>query len=375
MSDEVNIHVEVDRSDPARTRIVETGLPDLDANQVRLRIDRFALTANNVTYALIGASLGYWDFFPTSDAAFGRVPAMGFAEVVASAHPDVATGGRYYGWYPFSRYVDLTVSATGEGLRDDGAHRAAHAPVYRSYTASDRDAFYQAGADGEDRVALLRGLYLTGFLADDFFADQDDFGARRAIVISASSKTAIAFAQRASERGLGEVIGVTSERNRDFVAGLPWYDRVVTYDAIEEIPTDGEAVSIDMSGNGEVLGRLHAHLEDRLRYSMLVGLSHVGAPPQPQNLKGPQPEFFFAPTQVSKRTKDWGPKDFQDRAAAALAGFIEGSRGWLEVVHSSGPDAVQQVWDDTVAGRVPPRIGHVVTLGDTFDWLPTGVGR
>ena len=57
------------------------------------------------------------------------VPAMGWAEVVESRHPDVSTGGRYYGWYPMARFVDMTVAPTTDGLRDEGLHRAAHAPV------------------------------------------------------------------------------------------------------------------------------------------------------------------------------------------------------------------------------------------------------
>jgi len=361
---ETNLHVEVDRNDPTKTRIQSEALAGLEAGQVRLHIDRFALTANNVTYAAIGHTLGYWDFFPTGDDTFGRVPAMGFGEVVASEHPDIAVGGRYYGWFPMSRSVDLRVEATSDGLRDEGEHRAAHAPVYRSYNATDRDAFYQPGTDAEDRIALLRGLFLTAFLADDFFSDQDDFGARRVVVLSASSKTAIGFAQRAAERGLGEVIGLTSKSNCDFVRKLPWYDRVVSYDDIESIPAEGDAIAIDMSGNGAVLGRLHAHLEDRLRYSMAVGLSHREAPPRPDDWKGPQPEFFFAPTQVNKRMKDWGPEDFQRRAAAALHEFVGGSRSWLDVRHSSGAEAVAGVWDGVVAGTVPPNIGHVVSLDE-----------
>lgn len=359
---ETNVHLEVDRSDPAQSRIQAEPLATLAPGEVRLRIDRFAVTANNVTYAAIGHTLGYWDFFPTGDERWGRVPAMGFGEVVASEHPDVATGGRYYGWYPMSRSVDLSVSVTGDGLRDDGAHRAPHAPVYRSYNATDRDPFYQPGSDAEDRIALLRGLFLTAFLADDFFADQDDFGARRVVVLSASSKTAIGFAQRAAERGLGEVIGLTSASNCEFVRSLPWYDRVVSYDDIESIPPGEDTIAIDMAGNGQVLGRLHAHLDDRLRYSMAVGLSHRDAPPRPEVLKGPQPEFFFAPTQVSKRMKDWGPEGFQQRAAAALRAFADGSRSWLEVKNSHGPEAVQSVWLDTVEGRVPPSVGNVVSL-------------
>ena len=137
-----NVTLEVDRQAFGTTRLVRADLPPLGDGQVRLRVDDFAVTANNITYAAIGEMLGYWDFFPTGDPAWGRVPAMGWATVVETAHPEVPTGGRYYGWYPMARYVDLTVSTTAEGIRDDGAHRQAHAPVYRSYVESGRDPLY-----------------------------------------------------------------------------------------------------------------------------------------------------------------------------------------------------------------------------------------
>ncbi len=145
---------------------------------MRLRIDRFAITANNITYAVFGDMLGYWDFFPTGDDTFGRVPAMGWATVVESRADDISLGRRFYGWYPMSSHVVFTPTATKDGFRDDGAHRQAHAPVYRAYVATDADPMYpevdhgtHGLADGEDRHALLRGLFLTGFLAEEFFAD------------------------------------------------------------------------------------------------------------------------------------------------------------------------------------------------------------
>jgi hypothetical protein len=52
-----------------------------------LRAARFGLTANNITYGLLDEGLGYWTFFPAQDG-WGRIPVWGFAEVVASAHPD-----------------------------------------------------------------------------------------------------------------------------------------------------------------------------------------------------------------------------------------------------------------------------------------------
>jgi len=128
-----NAVLEVDRTANETTRVVHQELGELGDGQVRLRIDRFALTANNITYAGVGDLLGYWDFFPSGADGWGRVPAMGWAEVVESRVDSIDVGGRYYGWFPMAGYVDLAATPTSDGLRDDGAHRAAHAPVRRPY--------------------------------------------------------------------------------------------------------------------------------------------------------------------------------------------------------------------------------------------------
>ncbi len=362
-----NVVLEVDRAACGETRLVETPLEPLAADQVRLRVDRFALTANNVTYAVLGDMLGYWDFFPTGDPAWGRVPAMGWADVVESTHPDVAAGGRYYGWFPMARFADLTVSPTADGLRDDGAHRLAHAPVYRSYVETGHDPMYPAVApdrlgDAEDRHALLRGLFLTAFLADCFFADQEFFGADAAVVLSASSKTAIGFAQRASARGLGAVVGVTSAGNAEFVRSLGWYTDVVTYDDIASMPAV-DAVSVDMAGDSSVLAAVHEHLGDRLKYSMIIGKSHHDSP-MAQVSVGPTPELFFAPTEVSRRLEEWGHDEYQRRCSVALEDFVAGSERWLTIERSTGAPAAAASWAEVYGGVVPPSIGRIVSLHD-----------
>jgi hypothetical protein len=329
---------------------------------VRFRIERFALTANTVTYATAGDTLGYWDFFPTGQAGWGNVPAMGWATVVESRHPDVPVGNRHYGWYPMSRHVDMTVKPARDGLRDDGAHRAAHAPVYRAYVATGRDALYDSGDDAEDRHALLRGLFVTGWLAEDFFADNGWFGARRVVVLSASSKTAIGFAHCADARAGIDVIGVTSGRNHAFTHALGCYDEVVTYDEIRSLPLSVPLVSIDMAGNGPVLDVLHDHCRDQLKHSMAVGRSHHDAPGPSGTLAGPKPAFFFAPAQVKKRVQDWGPSGYQERVASALRSFVERSRHWLHVQHSHGPDEAAAAWREAHAGRAAPDVGRMVSL-------------
>jgi hypothetical protein len=361
----VNRVLEVDRTDPATTRIAEEDASIVEG-QVRLRVDRFALTANNVSYATFGDALGYWDFFPAT-GGWGRVPAMGWATVVESAHPDVDTGMRCFGWYPMADHVAVTVTPTTDGLRDDGAHRQAHARVYRAYVDVRRDPLYDPAPDGEDRHALLRGLFLTGFLADEAFADggaEPYFAARRVVVLSASSKTAIGYAQRAGARAGLEVVGVTSERNLDFVSSLACYTTALTYDAVGTMPTGIPTVSIDMAGAPAVLAALHHRLGDDLRYSMTVGQSHHDAPAAATApLPGPQPQEFFAPTEVGRRLQQWGREEYARRAADALAEFVDGSRAWLEVSRRTGPEEVAAAWTEVREGRVRPDVGIVAAFG------------
>ena len=42
---------------------------DLADGEVLLKVDRFAFTANNVTYGVVGDRFSYWDFFPAGRKA------------------------------------------------------------------------------------------------------------------------------------------------------------------------------------------------------------------------------------------------------------------------------------------------------------------
>jgi hypothetical protein len=369
--------LEVRRDAVGDTRLVEEihGVADLQPGEIRLRVDRFAVTANNITYAVFGDALGYWDFFPTGDDVYGRVPAMGWATVVESHAPDISLGRRFYGWYPMSSHVVFTPTATADGFRDDGAHRQQHAPVYRSYVATDADTMYptvfgdMGVVEGEERHILLRGLFLTGFLAEEFFADGGGdaapyFGTPRVIVLSASSKTAIGFAQRAALRDDLEVVGVTSAGNVEMVESLGYYDTVVTYDEIDTLDSDGGAVSIDMAGNPAALAAVHRHFGDGLAYSMTVGRSHHDAEPgSNEPLVGPEPQLFFAPTASGRLIEKWGKVGFARQSAEALSEFVGGSTAWLSIERRTGPDGAQSAWVDVHAGGVAPDVGLVVTVG------------
>jgi len=142
---------------------------------------------------------------------------------------------------------------------------------------------------------LLRPLFFTSWLLDDFLAEEDLFGARAAVLSSASSKTASGTAFMLARREGIEVIGLTSPGSVEFVEGLGVYDRVVTYDDVASLP-DGRTVYVDMSGAADVRADVHNRYGDDLAHSAAVGATHwseMAAPPAP--LPGPPPTLFFAP--------------------------------------------------------------------------------
>jgi len=89
---------EVNKTKLYSTRISTTPINDkLVEGEVILKVDKFALTANNITYGVSGDSLGYWRFFPVQDEQWGRLPVMGFADVIVSNCEGVDVGERVWG--------------------------------------------------------------------------------------------------------------------------------------------------------------------------------------------------------------------------------------------------------------------------------------
>ena len=351
----------VRRADWRQCRVDTTAEPpEPGPGQVLFRVDRFALTANNVSYALTGDMLGYWRFFPADDG-WGRVPVMGFGDVLASRHDGVRPGERVFGFFPMATHLVIDAGDVQPAQFADAApHRADTALVYRQYLRAAADPLYDPAR--EDQILLLRGLFLTAFLVDDFIADQDGFGARTVVVSSASSKTAIALACQLTRRGGGEVIGLTSPRNVAFVERLGCYDRVVPYAEITTLPAEVPIVFVDHSGDGEVVNTLHRHFGDNVKHSCVVGATHWEGRRPARDLPGAPPTFFFAPSQFEKRTAEWGAAGLQQRLGDAWRAFLASTDAWLEVVRDHGPAAVERVWGEVVEGRAQPHQGHVLSM-------------
>lgn len=348
----------------AETRLSTSEETPLAPGQVRARVDAFALTANNVTYAAFGDAMQYWQFYPSGVDGWGVVPAWGFGTVVQSLHPGVAVGERLYGYWPMAGSAILQPQRlTERGFGDGTPHRGALHAIYNQYQRSNRDPFYTP--DSEDLQTLLRPLFTTSWLIDDFLAGNDFFGASTVLLSSASSKTAWGTAFQLQQRAGIEKIGLTSAANRAHCESLGCYDRVLAYEELDRLDPKPPCVYVDFAGNAGLRSQVHEHFAN-LRYSCAVGGTHVTQLGGAGQVRGPRPILFFAPAQAKKRQDDWGGAELGRKLVEAWHAFRQraGDAGQpgLRVQRHEGPEQVQRAYQRMAAGDTDPAAGHVLSL-------------
>lgn len=367
----------IHRRELARTRLVAD--PDatqpLAPGQARLAIDAFSLTANNVTYAAFGEAMKYWQFFPAPEADradWACLPVWGFAEVTESRAEGVSPGQRYWGYFPAGTHLLVQPARVGRGGFVDGsAHRQELAAVYNQYTLTSADPGWSAPLEGLQ--AVLKPLFITSFLIDDFLADNGYFGARQLLLSSASSKTAFGtafcLARRRGTPGLPRVLGLTSPGNVAFTQTLGVYDEVRPYADVPALNRGEPCVYIDYSGDAALRRAVHGHFgADALVYSASIGGTHWQALGSGGGLPGPRPTLFFAPAQVKKRSapppEGWGAAGLQQAIGEAWGAFLESvaktDPPWVRIVTRTGAQALQSTYLALLEGRVDPRDGLMI---------------
>lgn len=360
-------HFTVLKSNPSQHRWTQSPTPTLGEGDVLFAIDLFSFTANNVTYAMFGEKMKYWAFFPTDDATYGTIPVWGFADVIASNADGVSVGERFYGYFPMSTHLVVKPSrVNAHGFTDASAHRSELAIIYNQYIRASADSMYRK--DREAEIAILRPLFATSFLLEDFLADNAFFGASQVLLSSASSKTAYGTAAcLAAREGTVAAGGLTSKGNLDFVKDLGCYAQSVTYDDLATLDPTIPTVYCDFAGNAELRAKIHAHFGDNLKYSCSIGGTHWDHLGGTRDLPGPKPTLFFAPAQAKKRVGEWGPTAFQSALGAAWERFMtnvtRAESPWLNVIASQGHDAISDVVTQVVKGSVDAREGHVLRFG------------
>ncbi len=353
--------VEARKTDLAETRTVRAAAPPLGEGDILVRVERFALTANNITYAVIGDQFGYWKFFPAAEG-WGVVPVWGTGVVVESRAADVKPGERLYGYFPMASHVVMRPGKIRpDALMDAAPHRTGLPAVYNAYRRLGAEPGYDPGLD-ELRM-LLFPLYATSFCLYDYFLDNAWFDAKRIIVLSASSKTALGVGYALSaDKAAPPTLGFTSDGNVEGLRRLGVYGAVDSYDHIDAIDASIPTAIIDMAGNGTTLAALHRRLGDAMRFSSNVGITHADARKPGEGIIRERSALFFAPSHIEKRSKDWGPGEFEKRAFAFWKDAALNSRDWLKIERVLGAPAAEAAFHKMRKGAYPPEAGVIISI-------------
>lgn len=355
----------VKKSALAETQIHKDALPALGDGEVRLKIESFSVTANNITYAVIGDMFGYWNFFP-AEGDYGVVPMWGHAVVNDSLHPDITVGERVYGYLPMGTHLDiLPGKISAGGFTDMAAHRQPMSPIYNQYSRLAADPEHDPAKEAERM--LFGPLFKTGFLIEAMFRREGWFGAHNLVMTSASSKTSMALASVAKDLSPDiKRIGMTSPGNVDFVRGACLYDEVISYDEVDNLPKTA-SVSVDFAGNSGLLRGIHEVLGDALKYSCLVGATHVDARGAnsaggggDSAMPGPKPILFFAPDHAVATVQELGPKGFGEAVGKSWKNFLSAVEGVIAIDERHDLDAAANAFVETLEGRTDPQIGIII---------------
>lgn len=352
----------IDRDDYRKTKIVEVDRPVLADGDVLVSIDKFGLTANNVSYAVSGKAIGYWGYYPAEDN-WGKVPVWGMADIVESKCEGIKAGERIWGFFPMASHVILKPDQIKRQTFADMAEHRQNLPLfYNQYQRTEAEPDYLKTL--EDERCLLFPLFATSFVLNDFLEDNGFFDTEQILIGSVSSKTGFGLASFLSrnEKFKGQVVGLTSKGNVDFVDALNCCDQIVVYGDEAMIDKSKRSAFVDMSGNGELVKTLHEHLQENMVQSIGVGATHWNEKRTRGDMPGAKPVFFFAPAQMDKRDKEWGQGMLFQKAFAAGAQLAANIKDIVKVELIAGPQEVDQIWKDMLDNKVSARRGIMASL-------------
>ena len=291
-----------------------------------MAIDLYAMTANNVTYAVFGKPLGlfgndqgYWDFFAERDAA-GASAGLGLCDRHAAARMTASRLARRFTAISRWRAMRCCIRAGSapHGFIDVTPRRTTLPVIYNQYQRIDALGDYRA--QDHDYWPVFRPLFLTGWLIADQLEDERDYGARKFWSPARRARPRSAWRMRCSSASTRpQIVGLTSAGNAAYVEALGLYDRVVTYDAIGAMDAGVASAMVDMAGNPQVAASVHNHFGDALegidrRRQIALGFGRQDATP----MAGPPRQMFFAPGRSEKRIGEWGPDGFRAEAGGGV---------------------------------------------------------
>ncbi|MEM7097601.1 MAG: DUF2855 family protein [Pseudomonadota bacterium] len=319
----------------------------LTDGEIRVEVEEFGLSSNNISYAATGDMLGYWAHFSTEDT-WGVVPVWGFARVTESKCAQIAPGERIFGYLPMaSQHIFKPSDVSALCFSDASPARAQLHPWYtRLYRCEHDPAFDSA------QMAIqqsLWALFMTGWMmAQELKSSVDGV-----LLSSASSKTAISLAWALKQDDI-YTVGFTSAGNKAFVESLDIYSQVLTYDNVQVPESISRAAYVDFAGNAQVTSDMHVVLDHRLVDSILIGGTHRAPSAEPLPMPGPAPRFFFIPDVAEAAANKIGFENYHDDFAKHFSDFVTWAAAWIEVDYAGGADAVEAGYAACSNGSVAP---------------------
>lgn len=352
--------VEFLRDDPLHTmRIVPDPVPEPAQGSVLLKIERFVLSSNNITYARYGDQLGYWAPFPAREHGWGRVPAWGTARVIGGDSDLAAPGELFYGYLPMATHVLVEAEPLPSGLRATSPERAEMYPLYRDMIRMN---------DPVDDVVLAT----TGGVAKTAAHLSDEIRAStpaQVVFSSATSRTALTTAVVLREAGL-RVVGLTAADRAKAAARAEAFDEVLSYDELGDLEGVPGTVYVDVAGRAEITAAVARTLGSALARSLQVGATHPSSEPSAPSSEpsaqlsppGPPVEQF----NVGLRRIDVAARIGEEKMAAFEQAVEKSIAVWaaehFAVEKVTGLEQVPHVWHRVLRGEVDPLTIAVIAL-------------
>lgn len=188
--------------------------------------------------------------------SFKTAPCWGRCTVYRSNHPDIKPGSTYYSFWPLTAYSVRQVT----NVESDGSIGYQNLP---NFTGPKEWLKLVRMEDGESSYAIDNYEYMKiGITYARELRDLDYFGAERLVISSASSASGQIIAMCLKELNPEfKVVGLTSERNYEFVKQFPYFDEVYTYEGIKSSPNTNKSLYFDALGWDSVTKDVFDHFK------------------------------------------------------------------------------------------------------------------
>jgi hypothetical protein len=341
-----------------QTVFIEKNIPPLQESEVLFEVEKYYLSSSNITYAVTGNKLKYWDFFPQKDN-YGAIPVWAYLRVIKSKNEKIKVGDLYFGLSPMGNHFKVEPgNYAPHGFSDVAQHRSKLLAPYNFYTKIFPE--HYKSTEDKDYSLMTRITFPTSFLIKSFLERNLFFGAKQIIITSASSKTALGVAfllKKYKDKWNTKIIGITSNDNIAFVEASELYDEVISYSNIKVAVPKRDSVILDFNGNADLLSTLHEMLQASLKHISLIGATNWKANKSFKNI--PNCISFAAGEQYQKLVMELGIEKAMQLLMTEMNEFSTSIQNYVMLSYLNIID-LPAFYQKLLSGQTDPKFGYFV---------------